>query len=64
MRYKGGIDTFLNVLVAQNSLFAAQLNEVSVRLSEQQNLVTLYKALGGGWSERTVKNVATQANEK
>jgi multidrug efflux system outer membrane protein len=53
MRSTAGVDTYLNVLVAQSSLFAAQLNLVSLRLSEQQNLVTLYKALGGGWKERT-----------
>jgi multidrug efflux system outer membrane protein len=53
MRSTAGVDTYLNVLVAQSSLFSAQLNLVSLRLSEQQNLVTLYKALGGGWKERT-----------
>ncbi len=52
MRSNSGVDTYLNVLVAQNSLFGAQLNLVSLRLAEQQNLVTLYKALGGGWTER------------
>jgi outer membrane protein, multidrug efflux system len=52
MRFEAGVDTFLNVLVAQNSLFAAQLNLITLRLSERQNLVTLYKALGGGWTER------------
>jgi multidrug efflux system outer membrane protein len=53
MRSTAGVDTYLNVLVAQSSLFSAQLSLVSLRLSEQQNLVTLYKALGGGWKERT-----------
>jgi multidrug efflux system outer membrane protein len=49
MRFNAGIDSSLNVLVAQNSLFSAQLNLVSLRLAERQNLVTLYKVLGGGW---------------
>ncbi|MEE7462690.1 multidrug transporter [Methylobacterium fujisawaense] len=48
-RFKAGADTYLNVLVAQNALFSAQLNLVSYRLTAAQNLVTLYKALGGGW---------------
>ena len=52
MRSTAGVDTYLNVLVAQSSLFGAQLNLVSLRLAEQQNLVSLYKALGGGWTER------------
>ena len=49
MRFEAGVDNYLNVLVAQNSLFSAQLNLISLRLAERQNLVTLYKDLGGGW---------------
>ena len=52
MRSDAGADTYLNVLIAQNSLFSAQLTLVSLNLFEQQNLVTLYKALGGGWTDR------------
>ena len=51
MRSDAGADTYLNVLIAQNSLFSAQLTLVSLNLSQQQNLVTLYKALGGGWTD-------------
>jgi multidrug efflux system outer membrane protein len=40
------------VLIAQSSLFSAQINLVSLSLTQQQNLVTLYKALGGGWTDR------------
>ena len=47
-RYQAGIDGYLGVLVAQSSLFGAQQALVSVRLAEQQNLVALYKVLGGG----------------
>ena len=53
MRSGAGVDTYLNVLVAQSSLFSAQLSLVSLQLSERQNLVTLYQALGGGWAERS-----------
>jgi multidrug efflux system outer membrane protein len=49
-RYKAGIDGYLGVLVAQRSLFLAQQGLVGVRLAEQQNLVNLYKVLGGGVS--------------
>jgi multidrug efflux system outer membrane protein len=49
-RYKVGIDGYLGVLVAQRALFAAQQALVGVRLAEQQNLVNLYKVLGGGVS--------------
>jgi len=47
-RYKAGLDGYLGVLVAQQALIAAQQALVNVRLSEQANLVTLYKVLGGG----------------
>lgn len=47
-RYKAGIDSYLGVLVAQRSLFGAQQALVGIRLAELQNLVNLYKVLGGG----------------
>jgi len=52
MRSDAGADTYLNVLIAQTSLFSAQINLVTLKLAEQQNLVTLYKSLGGGWTDR------------
>lgn len=53
MRFRTGTDTYLNVLVAQKDLFDAQLSLISLRLSAMQNELTFYKALGGGWNERT-----------
>jgi outer membrane protein, multidrug efflux system len=47
-RYRNGIDSYLNVLDAQRSLYAAQQSLVAVRFSQLTNLVTLYKVLGGG----------------
>jgi outer membrane protein, multidrug efflux system len=49
MRYQGGIDSYLNVLVAENSLLQARLTLIELELAERQNTITLYKALGGGW---------------
>ncbi len=49
MRFQAGVDTYLNVLVAQDSLLSARLTLVSLQLAQQQNEITLYKALGGGW---------------
>jgi len=51
MRYRGGVDTYLNALVAQISLYSAEQQLQSVRLLRLQNLVTLYKVLGGGLRE-------------
>ncbi len=47
-RYKAGIDSYLSVLVAQRSLYAARQGLVSLRMARMGNLVTLYKVLGGG----------------
>jgi len=49
MRFKAGVDAYLTVLIAEESLFSARLTLISLQLYQQQNLVTLYKALGGGW---------------
>ncbi len=48
-RYKGGVDSYLGLLDAQRTLYAAQLDLIGVRLAEAANRVTLYKVLGGGW---------------
>jgi multidrug efflux system outer membrane protein len=53
MRYRGGVDSYLAALDAQRSLYTAQQQLQGVRLLRLQNLVTLYKALGGGLLERT-----------
>ena len=42
------------MLDSQRSLYTAQQSLVDTRLSRLSNLVTLYKVLGGGWTERTV----------
>jgi outer membrane protein, multidrug efflux system len=53
MRYRGGVDSYLTALVAQVSLYSAQQQLQTVRQLRLQNLVTLYKALGGGLQEHT-----------
>lgn len=48
-RYKGGVDSYLGLLDAQRTQYAAALDLIGVRLAEAANRVTLYKVLGGGW---------------
>ena len=48
LRYDVGIDTYLNVLEAQRTLFSAQQSLVTARLARAANTVTLYQVLGGG----------------
>jgi multidrug efflux system outer membrane protein len=50
LRYKNGASSYLDVLDAQRSLFAAQQAVVQVQAAQVQNLVNLYKVLGGGWA--------------
>ena len=49
LRYRNGAASYLDVLDAQRSLFAAQQAVVQVQAAQVQNQVTLYKVLGGGW---------------
>ena len=46
-RFKAGVDNYLTVLDAQRSLYAAQQTQLTLRLAEQVNRITLYKVLGG-----------------
>jgi multidrug efflux system outer membrane protein len=49
LRYTGGIANYLDVLIAQRSLFDAELSLASTRRLHLVSVVQLYKALGGGW---------------
>jgi multidrug efflux system outer membrane protein len=49
LRYRGGLDSYLQVLDAERNLFAGQLDLAQLRLLELQSVVELYRALGGGW---------------
>jgi len=60
-RYRHGVDSYLAALDAQRSLYAAQQSLVQARLARLVNLATLYRALGGGWSEHT-RSEAAAAN--
>jgi multidrug efflux system outer membrane protein len=51
LRYRNGAASYLDVLDAQRTLFTAQQATVQVQAQQVQNLVTLYKVLGGGWKE-------------
>jgi NodT family efflux transporter outer membrane factor (OMF) lipoprotein len=50
LRYRGGLDSYLQVLDAQRALFAGELTLAQLRLQERLAVVQLYRALGGGWS--------------
>ena len=56
LRYRNGAASYLDVLDAQRSLFSAQQALVQVQALQAQNLMTLYKVLGGGWTEPAKTN--------
>lgn len=49
LRFENGVTSYLDVLIADNELFAAEL--VSVRLLADRNtqVINVYRAMGGGW---------------
>jgi NodT family efflux transporter outer membrane factor (OMF) lipoprotein len=49
LRYRGGLDSYLQVLDAERNLFSGQLDLAQLRLLELNSVVELYRALGGGW---------------
>jgi NodT family efflux transporter outer membrane factor (OMF) lipoprotein len=51
-RYRAGVDPFLTTLDSQRTLYGAQLELVDTRVIAASNLITLYRALGGGLKTR------------
>lgn len=49
LQYNGGYVPYSTVLQAQEKLFPAELDLVQARTSVFSSLVTIYKAMGGGW---------------
>jgi len=48
-KYEGGASSYIEVLYAENELFAAELIGITTLAQRHAELVNLYKALGGGW---------------
>jgi multidrug efflux system outer membrane protein len=47
--YRGGVASYLEYIDSERQLLDAQLQLVQIRRQELVNIVTLYRALGGGW---------------
>ena len=61
-RYDKGIDSYLGVLDAQRTLFAAQQVLVFLRLEKLTSQVTLYSVLGGGWQTQESASATTMSS--
>ena len=50
LRYDSGLASYFEVIDAKLNLFPAQTALIAYDLDRKTALVSLYKALGGGWS--------------
>jgi len=63
-RYRGGITTYLEVITAQNALFANQRTAIDIRTRRMTASVRLVKALGGGWNSSTLPSPSSLISGK
>ena len=61
IQYREGLTDFERVLDSQRVLFAQQDTLVTTRGNLVQNLIALYKAMGGGWEQGRSRPVVDDA---
>jgi hypothetical protein len=69
-RYRNGIDSYVNVIAAQNAFLTAREAELQVQIRQLTASVNLINNLGGGWTtsdwsqtERMAQNPPSANNE-
>jgi NodT family efflux transporter outer membrane factor (OMF) lipoprotein len=60
IRYRQGLVTYLDVLVAQRAVLSAELQLVQTERARLTDMVTLFKAIGGGWEQEHLAQAKTQ----
>jgi len=63
-QYNEGLVDFQRVLDSQRTLFSEQDQLVASRGSQSQSLITLYKAMGGGWEAARSRPVLDEATQE
>ncbi|MGA8595622.1 MAG: efflux transporter outer membrane subunit [Bryobacteraceae bacterium] len=58
-RYKGGVDTYLNVITSQTVNLTNQQTEIDIMRRRMDASVLLIKALGGGWNSSALPTVSS-----
>jgi len=53
-RYKGGVTSYLEVILAQNAALADEITAVNILGRRMVSAVQLIQALGGGWDISTI----------
>lgn len=56
-RYRGGVDSYLNVITAQNAVLTNRQTALQVQLRQMTASVSLITALGGGWDSGQLPNM-------
>jgi outer membrane protein, multidrug efflux system len=64
LRYENGYSDYLDVLDADSRLFDTELSYVQTRSNQVNALVTIYKAMGGGWQVAENKIETAKTSEK
>ncbi len=54
-RYKEGLTSLQEVLDAERTMYAAESSLAEARAADAQDLIALYKSLGGGWATPSTK---------
>ncbi len=55
-RFRSGVDSYLNVITAQNTLLGNRQTQVQAQLRQMTSSVALIMALGGGWDASQLPN--------
>jgi len=54
-RYQAGYASYLEELDAQRNLYQVEINLITLRRTQLENLIGLYRALGGGWTSKGMR---------
>jgi outer membrane protein TolC len=63
IRYRTGVDTYLNVFTAQTTLLANQQTAIVLQIQDITSSVQLIEALGGGWDTSVLPSESTVAKK-
>jgi len=64
LRYQAGSGDFLILLEAQRTLYAARDQFIRYKLARLQSLVSLCKALGGGWTQQVPPGMTARSTQR
>ncbi len=63
IHYRQGLVTYLDVLDAQRTVLSAELQLVQTQRARLTDMVTLFKAIGGGWEQEPISQIEEELVE-